>query len=433
MAIKLRSQADDSRDDTYFEAPPIIRFDERRMHVRAYNYWTSLLGDKRLPSIEDLDPADIRDFGAYSVLLDFSAGTENPAIIFLGGALATQCDIDGPISRVDQVPPRTLLSRLTDHYLQIVANAAPISFEAEFTNQRGAEILYRGIMMPFSSDGETIDFVYGVISWKEVASDALMDSIAAEVEATLAHAASKASPTPIWADGPSAPPPASTILDLTDLMIDEDESDDIVTETGEDEALVDHLAAAREAASIAVSAEGRGRQALYRAVGLAHAFALMAQARRADYIELLADAGLAESERHPIATLVRLVFGADYDKTRMAEFARAIEHAIETHVEAGQLAALLGSEPGGLKAYVAKARALARNGKNTDRPSAVTRARQRLAEVAPVPLDDLSFDETALAVVVVRQAPDGSLLVLGGLSPEDRLSERVLESLAAAR
>ncbi len=55
--------------------------------------------------------------------------------------------------------------------MQIIANAAPIGFEAEFTNQRGNEILYRGIMMPFSSNDEDIDFVYGVINWKEVANE----------------------------------------------------------------------------------------------------------------------------------------------------------------------------------------------------------------------------------------------------------------------
>ena len=50
--------------------------------------------------------------------------------------------------------------------MQIIANRAPIGFEAEFDNQRGENICYRGILMPFSSDGDTIDFIYGVINWK---------------------------------------------------------------------------------------------------------------------------------------------------------------------------------------------------------------------------------------------------------------------------
>ena len=51
---------------------------------------------------------------------------------------------------ISEVPSRSLLSRLTDHYMQIIANRAPIGFEAEFVNQRSENICYRGILMPFS-------------------------------------------------------------------------------------------------------------------------------------------------------------------------------------------------------------------------------------------------------------------------------------------
>jgi hypothetical protein len=43
------------------------------------------------------------------------------------------------------VPSRSLLSRLTDHYLQIIANRAPIGSKAEFVSQRGVNTMYRGI------------------------------------------------------------------------------------------------------------------------------------------------------------------------------------------------------------------------------------------------------------------------------------------------
>ena len=52
--------------------------DERRMHVRAYNHWVSLLRGRPYPSIADLDPDNIVDFGANSALLDFSHGIDDP-------------------------------------------------------------------------------------------------------------------------------------------------------------------------------------------------------------------------------------------------------------------------------------------------------------------------------------------------------------------
>ncbi len=144
-----------------------IGADERRMHVRAYNYWCSLLDGRDYPSIEDLEPGNIQDFGPHSVLLDFTEGSDNPATPYIGTAIREECGLGDDIKSIDDVPSRSLLSRLTDHYMQIIANRAPVGFEAEFVNQRGRNICYRGILMPFSSDGDTIDFIYGVINWKD--------------------------------------------------------------------------------------------------------------------------------------------------------------------------------------------------------------------------------------------------------------------------
>jgi hypothetical protein len=205
------ARADRSNDPTeggIGEATTKIGTDERRMHVRAYNHWVSLLKNRDYPSVEDLDPAGNADFGAHSVLLDFTFGTQDPTIRYLGRALREECALDHHITHISEVPPRSLLSRLTDHYLQIIANRAPIGFEAEFVGCRGSYMMYRGILMPFSSDGKTIDFVYGVINWKEVAAateQAQLDAeLAAAVRAAPKIAAPAPAPVPVWADGPSA-------------------------------------------------------------------------------------------------------------------------------------------------------------------------------------------------------------------------------------
>jgi len=138
----------DAADDSVDQPQIDIGSDERRMHVRAYNHWVSLLRGRAYPLIEDLDPAGIADFGPNSVLLDFSQGIENPAIAFLGRALREECGLDETATHIADVPARSLLSRLTDHYLQIIANRAPIGFEAEFVGTRGHNTMYRGILMP---------------------------------------------------------------------------------------------------------------------------------------------------------------------------------------------------------------------------------------------------------------------------------------------
>ncbi|MEO7469152.1 MAG: hypothetical protein ABIV36_19225, partial [Sphingobium limneticum] len=266
--------------DAQMDAPPAVISDERRMQVRAYNYWASLLGDRTLPSIEDLAPEQLEDFGPHSVLLDFSVGLDNPAIVYLGTALRAECQIEGAIGYIDDVPARSLLSRLTDHYLQIIANAAPIGFEAEFINQRGAEIMYRGILMPFSSDDETIDFVFGVINWKELASRSLTDALELEVDEAMRSAPAARDTAPIWADGPAADQQSNSLA----FDIEEDDEDDALDLTGmecptEDAPLADWLAIARDGAARVRISEARSHAALYRAVSLSYDFAQVARVR----------------------------------------------------------------------------------------------------------------------------------------------------------
>ena len=197
---------DVNEDEAGDELPPVaIGQDERRMQVRAYNFWTSLLGDRNFPTAAQLDPESQTDFAPHSVLLDFTGDIENPAIAYLGEKLAAECGTMGEISRLTDVPSRSLLSRITDHYLQIIANQAPIGFEAEFVNQRGNTILYRGILLPFSSDDATIDFIYGVINWKQLADQQTADELLLEIDQALApHRSEKREQLPMtdWADGP---------------------------------------------------------------------------------------------------------------------------------------------------------------------------------------------------------------------------------------
>ena len=63
-----------------YDVSAAIGTDERRMHVRAYNHWVSLLNGRDFPTIDDLDSSEVEDFAAHSVLLDFTCGRDDPAI-----------------------------------------------------------------------------------------------------------------------------------------------------------------------------------------------------------------------------------------------------------------------------------------------------------------------------------------------------------------
>jgi hypothetical protein len=421
-------------EEPAIERPPEIGVDERRMHVRAYNYWVSLLDGRAYPSIRDLNPHSIEDFGPHSVLLDFTKGTEDPAIVFIGRALRTECKLDGDIGFISQVPSRSLLSRLTDHYLQIIANCAPIGFEAEFVSQAGRNTMYRGILMPFSSDGDTIDFIYGVINWKEVADTATIAGIASEAGRIGAPAAAQA--CPVWADGPNSAPLDEAPFDGgASLLIDDGLDMGLAFDEGEqagqgclafdpDAGLADRLCAARETAEAVKSADARSRSALYRALGQAYDFALAAEAEPEDYAEILEDAGLKGQARAPMTPVVKLIFGVDYDKTRLTEFAAALSYGRREGVAAGELSRFLERFAGGLKGVV-QAERKARRPQATPVQAEDNRDRlRRAAVIASVEVPGSGEDEFVL--LVARRQANGALAVLAPVN-DAALVERAIK------
>lgn len=542
------AEPDDQRD-----LPPVaIGRDERRMQVRAYNHWASLLGDRMFPNIVDLNPADLPDFGPYSVLLDFTGGIENPFVRFLGAQLERECYGAPPITRLSDVPPRSLLSRITDHYMQILANQAPIGFEAEFVNHAGVAILYRGILLPYSSDDATIDYIYGVINWKEMADQLTADELLLEIDQALEldgalevedePAPRIAEPVTDWADSPAhesaeadaaglgtnpfarleavlgdeddLPDFSQYALDGDDEEYDEDEGEEesahynfasladyieapakkaidltafepvplaepyaepeylpeyayapeveepaaeapdeepvrveepraveavadaagdepvapvlhdeplLLPELSADAGLYDCLAEARELARAADSTEDRSRSALYAAVSRAYDFSLAAAEAPEDYAELIADAGLTVQERAPMTPVVKLVFGHDYDKTRLTEYAAVLTHAHRLKLNRGSLAAYLAETEGGVKAIVKAERRLRREaqGKPVEDPGAVREAlAQALRELEAITLEHLDGAGPEFALVLVRRDEIGCAEILAEL-PED--------------
>ncbi|XUU61465.1 PAS domain-containing protein [Erythrobacter sp. HA6-11] len=557
--------------------PSPIGQDERRMQVRAYNHWAGLLGERNYPSIEDLDPANIDDFGPFSVLLDFSKGIEDPSIQFLGEELAQECGTDSAIKKLSDVPSRSLLSRITDHYMQILANQAPIGFEAEFINDDGITIMYRGILLPYSSDDETIDFIYGVINWKEMADRLTADELLLEIDNALeggkaSEPAEASEPeqdalplelTDGWADGPAdhdehfdveeddasdaleetlhfddndelptpdfghlaledeeedddgegeanydfasltdhvAPPkpkddalelgmedvtdepysselwsveepqeegaPSGGILSLSeeasiqpepapddvldlsktadpaslDDEIGDFEAHDTIDLAGfeqgetenEDAGLYDCLASARELAETARTCEDRSRSALYAAVGRAYDVSLAAQEAPEEYAELIADNGLSVQERAPMTPVVKLVFGAEYDKTRLTEYAAVLSHAHRVGIERGALAEFLDEAEGGLKGVVSEERRIRKEeaGETVEAKDAVRSAlAKKLRKLDAIDLESLAGEGGEFGLVMIRRTEDGDVELIGEVADDIPLIERAARKL----
>jgi hypothetical protein len=529
-------------EEPAMDVPPVMgEGRERRVSVRAYNYWASLLAGRDFPSVSDLNANDISGFRDSSILLDFTLSAEKPVLRYIGKGLRDESGLSTTEIAPEEVPGRSLLSRLTSHYLEIIANRAPIGFEAEFVNTRGKLTMYRGILLPLSDDGQNINFIYGVISWKEEASNAetadarmaleksaskpiqnvddifdlskkpapvvantaeedsadddaldLVETADAdddaleltEADAAEAHSADSEMPDDVLAltdvdqsdvdhedaalelveEAPAdtaddvldlgapevapelaqelSPLPADDDLDSADILDLSSEPvhapEPTLAQIDEDAVtrLADRLSAARDAAEQIKTADSRTRSALYDALAEALSFHEEAAADPVSFAVLLDDAGLKMQDRAPFTPTVKMIFGVDYDKTRLTEYAAALSYAHREGVAPADFRDYLDRFSGGLKGIVAaerQARAMAQGNQRVDRAA---EARVALAQgdvLATVGLANVALSEDGYVLLVGRRNASGGIDVVAAAPPHKQTLDMVLRQLAKKR
>ena len=172
-----------------------------------------------------------------------------------------------------------------------------------------------------------------------------------------------------------------------------------------DAGLADRLWAARETAESVKAGEGRTRASLYRALSLAYDFAVAAQQSPEEYTELLEESGVKAQARAPMTPIVKLVFGIDYDKARLTEFAAALSYGQRQAVASGAFTDFIEKQAGGLKGLVAAERQARRPATKPDTRGDAARAKLRRARA--ISLAEVPGDEE-FAVIITRRCADGS-------------------------
>jgi hypothetical protein len=137
---------------------------------------------------------------------------------------------------------------------------------------------------------------------------------------------------------------------------------------------------------------------------MAYDFAVAAKRVPQDYAEILDDAGVKGQARAPMTPIVKLVFGIDYDKTRLTEFAAALSNAERCGVDFGGFQTFLDNADGGLKGLVAAERRARRPDQPPQDKAEQARAVLRIAP--PIALAELPTNEE-FALVLTRRNANG--------------------------
>ena len=142
---------------------------DRRLANRLLKYWERVRGDKDLPLISDLNLDDVGEFVPYTFNLDLSVNPDDPKFRFIGRQLIRDCGGDVTNHAISRLLPQSCLARAVARRGEVVSKGKPCMIADEFTDAEGNRVLYRAVMLPFSSTGDQIDFIIGAINSKTVA------------------------------------------------------------------------------------------------------------------------------------------------------------------------------------------------------------------------------------------------------------------------
>jgi hypothetical protein len=142
---------------------------ERRLVLRLLSHWREMCGERAFPSFEDLDPTVISDIWDSAFVLDLAGHLDDPVFRVVGDSYAAYTGASLRDVRVSKVPANTLAERSVSYYREVIEKEVPISRGGEFSKSDGTTVLYRGVILPMSDDGETITGLLGAANCRELA------------------------------------------------------------------------------------------------------------------------------------------------------------------------------------------------------------------------------------------------------------------------
>ena len=389
---------------------------EERVTQRLRDYWNTLRGEQQFPSRANFRIEAVTGLGPNAFALDLAQGGDDPVFRFIGKTLTEDCGKDFTLKPLSEVPPHTLLAEVARRYTDVVDRKTPVEFAEEHVGADGSTSLFRGAMLPFSEDGKTLDFIVGAITYKKKSS-----------ETTLA-AVPTASPAASPAAGPAAGPTADTARADEDGAVAPSAVDHASGLPRLSQSLEECQALAREV----VQADSKSRETLYRALESAYAFHFECDADPEAYAELRTAAGIGLQVRAPFTPIVKLVFGIDYDKTRLSEYATALCYAQRNGRTADTVKSFIETHEGGIKGCVKAERATRRAEKGARRDDMEV-ARGILRQTPAIGrIPDADPTKAEFVVMLGRRAADdgGSIDVLRVLDEKRSAVEAIVKRTA---
>jgi len=173
----------------------------RRLGLSWLKYWEGRRDLRLFPLFADVNLDEIPEFAPYMFTLALGTGPDGPSLQFVGRELESDCGRDVTNEKLSSLPPQGLLARVIRQHGKVTADQEPVTVSDKFSNKQGHEILYRAVMLPFSSLGNEIDYIVGVVTWTAILSGAAQEESdeAANGGSTVATEDAPRSVAPVFA------------------------------------------------------------------------------------------------------------------------------------------------------------------------------------------------------------------------------------------
>jgi hypothetical protein len=137
---------------------------EQRLTFRLLSYWNRIRGTREFPSLADVNIAEISEIYHLTFTIALSPDGDH-SFHYFGPELAGIVGEDVTGHLLEEAFNGTMLGNLVGFYDKVVAQRAPVSESSQFFME-GKEIRYRSLIVPLSSNGTDIDYLFGTTNYK---------------------------------------------------------------------------------------------------------------------------------------------------------------------------------------------------------------------------------------------------------------------------
>ncbi len=277
--------------------------------VDLWRTWEVMRRGQRIPVLGTHIAKLCRQFGDSVILLDLRRQDSEPTVSFAGRMYCKGINKNPAGSLISELEPGSLISQITTKYHDVVADEAPVAFPA---NCEGIMLPMNVILLPFSKDGETLCSILCV-------------GVPNEKFCGKTYSA---------------------------VPIDDDSGSPHNRRQGnkqEDSRFVRVLEECRSLARTFEAGTARSTEQLYDILKKAYELWTISQKLRPDYNKLCKNAGIKVQKRAPYTPVLKLVFGKDYDRSRLSEYAACISYAKRMDQTPGTLVSFIKATEGGIK------------------------------------------------------------------------------------